>query len=640
MKTLNPILQRVYESTPVLENISLHLPETAQNRKSSHSAKSDFTFWNRTTVYALAGLLLLWMVKIYSTWAAWGDLTIDSGHEMYVPALLAQGKLLYRDAWFMYGPAAPYFNSYLFRLFGIHLNVLYWAGALSALGSAVFLYLTGVRLSSWMVGLTAGAVLLAEAFQPSLFCFPLPYSFAAVYGCLVGCTFLWLTVNASFSTRKYWILALGGTAALALLLKPEFGIACYIVLILLIALRTFQQRSFKLLAIDLLQILPGLALCLIVIAWMVSIAGVDFITQENVVSWPTSYFMHTYGRMWLEKNGFTLTVPAFIGAAYRSVPLLAAMLLVFCYLWWKKATVTLRIALSVMFVFLLCVIYMGFIPAVPRSSEFSAIFFPQDMVLYVCIATVVHWWRFWRNHKDQNSIAIMLAFTFSTLLAFRILMGTYSEGYSIYYNGPVVLCFLLLAVLIVPRTGRTRAFVYLGQACICLGCLAVVLLHARAAERSADSYVPLVTDRGTIRVWKDKAKQYEMAIQFIKERASAGESVLSVPEDTSLYFLTNVPCPIRLYSFTPGVLAPGKMTEDTIRELESKHIRYLLWSNRIFPEFGTPVFGKDFDQPVGEYLKTHYRPLRRLMPYTPGVVWHWSAVIWERIPDEELRSAR
>src|SRR5689334_16651653 len=66
--------------------------------------------WNRTTYIGLLSLTGLWAVKMYLTWAAWGNLTIDSGHEMYIPALLAQGKLLYRDVWFMYGPAAPYFN--------------------------------------------------------------------------------------------------------------------------------------------------------------------------------------------------------------------------------------------------------------------------------------------------------------------------------------------------------------------------------------------------------------------------------------------------------------------------------------------------------------------------------------------------
>jgi hypothetical protein len=64
----------------------------------------------------LLALVILWLAKVYSTWARWEDLSIDSGHEMYIPLLLAQGKELYRDVWFMYGPLAPYFNSYLDEL--------------------------------------------------------------------------------------------------------------------------------------------------------------------------------------------------------------------------------------------------------------------------------------------------------------------------------------------------------------------------------------------------------------------------------------------------------------------------------------------------------------------------------------------
>jgi hypothetical protein len=158
----------------------------------SHFLESEGYFkpWNPRTYVGLLLLTALWAVQVFATWGAWGNLTIDSGHEMYIPALLAQGKVLYRDVWYPYGPAAPYFNSYLFRMFGVNLNVLYWAGSLSALCSAIFLYLVGRRLSSWGVGLTAGAILLLQAFQPSLFSFPLPYSFGTVYGCVLGCFFL------------------------------------------------------------------------------------------------------------------------------------------------------------------------------------------------------------------------------------------------------------------------------------------------------------------------------------------------------------------------------------------------------------------------------------------------------------------
>src|SRR6267378_951413 len=259
--------------------------------------------WSITTRAALLALVVIWAVKLVSTWAAWGNLTVDSGHEMYVPTVLAEGKTLYKDVWFMYFPAAPYFNSYLFRLFGVHLNVLYLAGSFSALGSAIFLFLTGMRLGSWVAGWMAGAVLLLEAFQPSLFCFPLPYSFSAVYGCLTATCFLWMIVHASSSNGRAWVFGAGIAAAAALLIKLEFGAACYASLGILLVLRGFRQQSWKALAKDSVAILPGLLLCAAVIRWMVSIRGVDFILQENFETWPTSYFMKVYGKFWLASTG-------------------------------------------------------------------------------------------------------------------------------------------------------------------------------------------------------------------------------------------------------------------------------------------------------------------------------------------------
>src|SRR5260370_30313755 len=162
---------------------------------------------------------------------------------MYVTTVLLEGKTLYRDVWFNFGPAAPYFNSFLFRVFGIHLNVLFWAGSLAALGSAIFLFLAGMQLSSCLAGWTAAAVLLCESFHPSLFSFPLPYSFASVYGCLVTCLFLWLAIRASNSTNAVWIFGACWAAAPAVLLKPKYGLSCSFALAPLIAARDFQAQA-------------------------------------------------------------------------------------------------------------------------------------------------------------------------------------------------------------------------------------------------------------------------------------------------------------------------------------------------------------------------------------------------------------
>ena len=62
-----------------------------------------------------------------------------------------------------------------------------------------------------------------------------------------------------------------------------------------------------------------------------------------------------------------------------------------------------------------------------------------------------------------------------------------------------------------------------------------------------------------------------------------GEATMSIPEDTALYFLSGIRCPTRVLAFTPGLLAPGKMTDQVIQQMEAKPVRYLLISNRRLP---------------------------------------------------------
>ena len=408
--------------------------------------------------------------------------------------------------------------------------------------------------------------------------------------------------------------------------------ACYGTLALLVFVRVMAQRSWGLFGKDVIALLPGIVVCGLVIHWMVSIAGRDFITQENILSWPTSFFMRNYGKVWLAQNGFTVSPLAFRGALFRAIPIVGIGLAAYCTPRWKKMQVLLLL-LAALYIARQNYFLQPFLQAVELTL--SAVFFPQDMVLYIILAAFVSWLYFWRS-TDAPAIrnpTICLLLTFSSLLAFRILMKMAPDGYAIYYNGPVVLSFLLLLCLPIPRLTRSRSRIFVGELMICIACLTVVALHARASEMGAKNFVNLTTKRGTIRVSKNMAESYGAAIQFMKEKASLGESVLSVPEDTSLYFLAETHCPTRVYAFDPGILAPGKMTDETIQQIERQPVRYLLWSNRTYPEYGAPIFGVSSDRPLGDYLKLHYRPIGPLLPPSPGSHSEWTAVVWERRPE-------
>jgi hypothetical protein len=587
--------------------------------------------WDSTTYLALAALILLWAVRMYTTYGTWGNLSIDSGHEAYVPAVLAQGKMLYRDVFWMYTPLAPYVNAALFHLFGIRLEVLYWAGSLAALGSAILLFLIGKRFSSRLFGWTAGAVVLLQAFHAWHFCFPLPYSFAPVYGCLTACLFLWCAVEAPFSKSAVWIFVAASCAAIALLLKVEFGVACYAALCLIVVTSAIVQRSWRVVLTSAIAALPGLLACALVIRWMISIAGASFITQENIMSWPTHYFMRTYGKIWLEKTGVSLS-PAAIGqAAERAVFFAGFIALVYLTFWMKRVdakSVLLRLGL------LAALIVYGTLLGWHPLGLLAGGLFPRDMVLYVCVATIGALWFFWRSPSPAAaSMAILLAF--SGLLASRLLLKMVPGGYPIYYNGPVVLAFLMLLRPIVPRRDQPRRIIVRSELLLGMGCIAVVALNAVSLTADRSDLVQLITKRGSILVPTQVAANYKAGIAFIEEKNRGGELVLSVPEDVSLYFLSGQDSPTRLFQFSPGVVAPGKMTDGVIAEIEKQSVRYLLWSNRTYADYGTTTFGKDFNQDLGGYLTSHYREVGPLVPHS-DLDWETKFNVWERRPIEVI----
>lgn len=599
--------------------------------------------WNAKTFAGLAILIMVWAAWFYGTWETWGWLTADCGREMYVPTVLAEGKTLYKDIWYLYGPLGPYWNSLLFRTFGVHLTVLYWAGSLSALGSAVLLYISGMRLSSALAGWTAGAILLTQSFHHSLFSFPLPYSFASVYGCLTACLFLWFLIRAADSSSSLWVFAAGTSAAVALLLKLEIGAACYAALALLIAVRWYRERSRRLAAKDIAVCLPGVAACGMVLAWMISLGGVEFLTQENIMSWPSSFFMRTYGKFWLSTTGLSLSPKAFANAAQRAIFLFGVFQGFHLLLSWKRTAR--RLILLRMVLFLGALLYFAmylwsfeelrYHPVPLLFQEFVRyLFFPQDVVLYIALAAVLAAWHFWKQPSGASA-ALALLFSFSGLVAARLLLMTVPWGYAIFYDGPAILSLLVLVRLLIPQTVSSRRLALCSEGVLCLLYLTAALVNThRQIETPFKPTALLATERGSIRVSEHLAEQYRAAIQFMKEQNAVGEQVLSVPEDTGLYFFSETHCPTRVYVFSPGLVAPGKMTNELIQQIEKKPVRYLIWSNRTYPEYKALRFGVDFDQTLGHYFLSHYHRVRILIE-KPVPFGEWNAYIWERNPESK-----
>ena len=153
--------------------------------------------------------------------------------------------------------------------------------------------------------------------------------------------------------------------------------------------------------------------------WMMSLGGVEFITQENIMSWPTSFFMKTYGKFWLATTGLSLSAEAFIKGASRTAIFLGAFQGVLLPLTWRGTnrrilflrSVLFLGALSYLIVYLRSDEILRYAPLILTFQDaVRYLFFPQDMVLYIALIAIFAWWNFWKNPAIHQSAAVALRF--------------------------------------------------------------------------------------------------------------------------------------------------------------------------------------------------------------------------------------
>jgi hypothetical protein len=609
------------------------LPET-QHSKTANARDGLGAGPGVAVLISIGALSCLWLALVTFGWARWGSVTVDCGRELYVAAALAEGKMLYRDVWYMYGPGAPYFNSLLFRTFGIHVNAAYLAGSLSGLAIMLTLFRCALYFAPLPVAFAIGYIVLIQSFGGGIFNYPLPYTYASVYGSVAASFFLLYAIRVALNPEKTNLLWAGLWSAVALLMKLEFGFACFGSLAVLQVGLILQQRSWHAAFGNLLAVTPALLICAVVIGWMVSIGGVAFITQENFMSWPTSYFMQKYGQYWLRTHGYDLSLSQLqtamvitVGFAAFWVGVRFWLVSVFHKLWFRAVCMGSVIGIGT----------VAFWVETPErlNADIAMLVFPRQMVFLVTLAIPFAGFLFWRSRLCARKLAILILMIFSPLLAFRILFGMIPGDYAIFYNGPVLVAFFLLLLgIAIPASHSQNSIGARGaRLFVCAAvCGWVTLLAIPRYSDLRTGRVAFESERGTIYVRETTLPAWADAVNFMRQAKQDGEAVMSIPEDTALYFFAGVQSPTRVLSFTPGTLSPGPMTAKTIAEMEVVPVRYVIWSNRQFPEYGVPEFGIDFDAPFAEYIRRNYRPVREFSSINRPDV--WQATLWERKPGE------
>lgn len=181
----------------------------------------------------LIGIWGLLIASVAVTFAHHGNLLIDCGREVYYPTQILQGKVLYKDLFNIYGPFAYMLNALLFRVFGLHLNVLYLTGAVSAFLISTMTYFIANKFLSKFLSFSIAVLSVAVGvLNVNLFNFIFPYSYGILYGIVAFLISFFMLIKYSENPQKNMYIYLSCFfAGLCITSKyeflPYFGVILY-----------------------------------------------------------------------------------------------------------------------------------------------------------------------------------------------------------------------------------------------------------------------------------------------------------------------------------------------------------------------------------------------------------------------------
>lgn len=545
------------------------------------------------------------------SWLKWGDLIIDTGREMSVPYVLSQGKLLYKDITYIYGPLTPYLHALIFRLWGAHLNLLIAGGIVTTFLTAFLTYkISRLFLNVLSSILAALTFLFVFAFGRYMYLanynFILPYSYAATQGILFALAALYLFMRFLLYQKRSLLWGYSIFTAFTLLCRIELGLALLASLLLgLVVCRLKQTQTVSRRTI-LLSLGGPLAaagagfipLAIMTGSWQVikhNLIDIVYmnLNQRNVfVESLCGYDAWQQNLRLVCKSflGYLVITAAFflssflIGRIRRLKDLLnirgiAGLILIVCALTWAKTFYPYWLQYRA--VPLICILVGGYCLAgllvVKKTSDLA---------------------------KDVSLLALCV---FSLLLTLRIILKVSAAHYGFYLLAPGMILYHIFFLRILPGLLNNKHKIF-SAAFIALFVLLIINHFQIYRPVYAQQTLKVDGPRGGL-FFMDTgtAGRCRELIEFLRQNTDQEDTLVVFPEGVALNFLSRRDNPLYYYQFLPYDLARPGVEQDIIAELRQKKVDYIAVLQRSTAEYGYPVFGAHYARELADWIAANYR---------------------------------
>ena len=548
---------------------------------------------SKASVHALwLGLLAVIAIALFvQSYERWGHPIIDLGRDLTVASEISEGRALYRERLYNYGPVAPYALAGAVSLLGDQLWVFESVGLVVMVICALTLYSIGASLRGPIAGATGTLLFLTlSAFADSTWgCnFVLPYAYAATIAlafALLSFQFLLIYV---YGGRKNWALAisiLGLWGALGS--KIEIGAAIAGVHIL-----AWWAHRLEIRKIGIILMSSGL-LAWVFLSFFEGRESSDHsVLADNLLRFGPQIFSEAF---FADVAGFDRPLENGLRAVAMAaglVALLGASQLAAEFDSRRRDRQYGRAGLAATS----ALVGVGLVYAIARPTLFSAT---------IVIAPIVFFWVLIRDRRDP----LLLLAAFALLCGARIPLNYHPLWYGFTLCVPAYLLVVYGAARTVDVMPKRNA------ATIALMLLVVVGLFRFEVfnyQKYAAMTSRLETEKGTLYDFPiGRAEAVQEFLEDWQTMSDPPQTLVVFPEGATLNYFTGTKNPIAYQLFIPPEIPDRLIEEDIIRELQRSLPDAVVIVSRNLAEFGSRGFGIDYGRRLALWLRTHYRSVRR-----------------------------
>jgi hypothetical protein len=563
-------------------------------------------------------IVLTFLLLSAQTWFKWGSLIVDNGRELWLPAELLKGKVLYKDIVCFFGFLPSYLMATLYSIFGVSINTLAYTGMIITIVTSLTIYkISRFFLNQGLSTLVVINFLFVCAFgqytQSGIFNFILPYSFSSTLFMTFVVLSTYLFIKFIFSENKKNLISWALFLTLSFLCRPESAFMAWIGFALAGILIIRSQKSNR------LKMLAVIAAPVLMAAFFYALF---FLTTHSFSAFKESFLasIHVISDIPINKKWFgTDNIQRNLSNIFISFLAQAAIIYVLAMICAIVSKLDKEISLSPTKILLpiitAFVIFEGL-----KTSHVMVIQY-QCITLILLCGSIAYFFQTLNKNHSKHTLASFVLFIVSTMVIYRIFFAVSPYQYGFVLMAMPLICYYIFFASILENTLQQRLKLTpnaLSTVSACLFIFMIIIYWKESSSNYKSHKIPIITSRGTIYCKNNVLTDHFFdTANYLKGHTALNSTVAVLPEGVGINFFTDRATPLRHHSFMPqdiGIFGEEKI----ISEIKSAKIDYIVILSRDTSECGPASFGVDYGQKIKKWIDTNYEQTKLFgdIPYS------------------------